>query len=153
MAESHSILPTNRFMTSLSFPDVNVWLALMLQHHLHRASALAWWEQMTGTAAFLRLTQVSVLRLLTTAATMDGRPLTMADAWQAYDRLFDDDRVAVYPEPHDFDARFRQLANAPGASPKVWADAYLLAFASGHHGQVVTFDRAMENRGSCLVLR
>jgi predicted nucleic acid-binding protein len=69
-------------------------------------------------------------------------------------RLFEDDRVAVYPEPPGLGTHFRQLTNAPVASPKVWADAYLLAFASGHQGQVITFDRALENRGaSCLVLR
>jgi predicted nucleic acid-binding protein len=50
--------------------------------------------------------------------------------------------------------QFRKLSQSPAASPKVWADAYLLAFASGHQGQVVTFDRALENQGErCLVLR
>src|ERR1017187_748892 len=80
-------------MTSLSFPDVNVWLALLLEHHVHRPSALAWWTQTDSDAAFTRLTQMSVLRLLTTAATMDGQPLTMVQAWLAYDRLFEDERV------------------------------------------------------------
>ena len=38
------------------------------------------------------------------------------------------------------------------ASPKVWADAYL-AFATGHSGQLVTFDRALKRHGAaCLVL-
>ena len=141
-------------MTSLSFPDVNVWLALLLEHHVHRPSALAWWTQTDSDAAFTRLTQISVLRLLTTAATMDGQPLTMVQAWQAYDRLFEDERVVLYPEPTGVEAPFRQLSKAPAASPKVWADAYLIAFVSGHGGQLVTFDQALENRGAnCLVLR
>jgi toxin-antitoxin system PIN domain toxin len=141
-------------MTSLSFLDVNVWLALLLEHHVHRASALEWWGKTGCIAVFTRMTQLSVLRLLTTPAPMDGQPLTMAEAWKAYDNLFADDRVALYPEPSGFEARFRQLSQAPAASPKVWADAYLVAFASGHRGQLVTFDRALENRGAdCLVLR
>jgi hypothetical protein len=141
-------------MTSLSFPDVNVWLALAFEHHVHRASALAWWNETNATAAFLRVTQLSVLRLMTTAATMDGKPVTMAVAWQIYDRFFEDDRVQFYPEPSNFEMQFRKLSQPPAASPKVWADAYLLAFASGHQGQVVTFDRALENQGErCLVLR
>jgi len=142
-------------MTSLSFPDVNIWLALLYVDHVHRPLALAWWRSDNAERiGFSRIAQVSVLRLLTTAAVMNGQPLTMAEAWQAYDRLFDDERVIFYPEPPGFEAHFRKLANAPAPSPKVWADAYLLAFASGHQGQVVTFDRALENRGaSCLVLR
>jgi len=143
-------------MTSLlSFPDVNVWLALLLEDHEHHAQALAWWVQPEEVAlGFTRLTQLSVLRLLTTSAVTRDQPLTMTEAWQAYERLFQDERVALYPEPTGFEMRFRQLSQLPTASPKVWADAYLLAFASGHQGQLVTFDRAMENRGaSCLVLR
>jgi len=140
-------------MTSLSFLDVNVWLALILEHHVHRASALEWWKQTDSIAAFTRLTQLSMLRLLTTAAAMDGQPVTMAEAWQAYDRLLEDERVSLYGEPTGLEMRFRKLSQLPAASPKVWADAYLVAFAEGHRGRLVTFDRALENRGAdCLVL-
>jgi toxin-antitoxin system PIN domain toxin len=142
-------------MTLLNFPDVNVWLAIILEHHEHHAQALAWWVQLEEvTLGLTRVTQLSVLRLLTTSAVMRDRPLTMVEAWQAYDRLFEDDRVMLYPEPPNIEAQFRQLSQSQTASPKVWADAYLMAFAFGHQGQVVTFDRALENRGgSCLVLR
>ena len=47
-------------MTSLSFPDVSVWLAVMLADHAHRAR----WE------SFSRYAQIGVLRPLTTAAAM-----------------------------------------------------------------------------------
>lgn len=142
-------------MTLLSFPDVNVWLAIILEHHEHHAQALAWWVQLDDvTLGLTRVTQLSVLRLLTTSAVMRDRPLTMAEAWQAYDRLFEDDRVAFYPEPAGFEAGFRQLTQTRIASPKVWADAYLVAFASGHRGRLVTFDLALGNCGvDCLVLR
>lgn len=142
-------------MNSLSFPDVNVWLALILDHHVHRAAALRWWTRPeTGQVGFLRLTQISVLRLLTTAAAMSGKPLTLAEAWQTYDRLYDDDRVALFSEPTGLERDFRRLSSGGTASPKLWADAYLVAFASRHQGQLVTFDRALENRGAdCLILR
>ncbi|MBV8707130.1 MAG: PIN domain-containing protein [Acidobacteriaceae bacterium] len=145
----------NKFMNSLSFPDVNVWLALILDHHVHRTAALQWWNRPdTGQVGLLRLTQTSVLRLLTTAAAMDSKPLTLSEAWQTYDRLYEDDRVALFPEPTGLERDFRRLSSAKTASPKVWADAYLVAFASCHQGQLVTFDRALENRGAdCLVLR
>ena len=141
-------------MTSSSLPDVNVWFALLYADHVHRASALTWWNAETcERIGFTRPTQMGVLRLATTAAAMNGRPLTMKAAWKAYDRLFEDERVVIYPEPPNIDAQFREFSKSPIASPKVWADAYLLAFARGHHGQVVTFDKALEDQGtSCLVL-
>jgi len=142
-------------MTSLSFPDVNVWLALLLADHIHRAVASEWWETgSSGTIAFCRLTQIGVLRLLTTAAAMNGKPLTMTEAWRAYDRLFEDDRVVLVPEPEALEAEFRRRSGSGAASPKVWADAYLISFAVQMNAAVVTLDRAVENRGAnCLVLR
>ena len=73
-------------MTSSTFPDVNVWLALLMEHHVHRAAARRWLESTeSGPIGFLRVTQLSVLRLLTTAGAMNGKPLRMAQAWAAYD--------------------------------------------------------------------
>lgn len=142
-------------MTLLNFPDVNVWFALLSADHTQRAVALAWWESAGNEKiGFTRLTQMSVLRLSTTAAAMNGQPLSMAEAWQAYDRLFEDDRVSLYPEPAGVETQFRLKSQARTASPKVWADAYLVAFVAGYQGQLVTFDQALEDRGAdCLLLR
>jgi len=140
-------------MSSLSFPDVNVWLALILGHHTHRASASAWWNQAVGVIAFSRMTQISVLRLLTTSATMGGKPLTLTKAWSTYDKLYSDSRVAFLPEPPDLELEFRKRSTSEAASPKVWADAFLVAMALGHQGQIVSFDRALKTRGAdCLIL-
>ena len=101
--------------------------------------------------AFTRVTQISVLRLLTTHAAMDGKPITMGEAWRAYDRLFEDDRVVFVPEPAGMETRFRRHTSAQAASPKLWADAWLLAFAEAAEGTLVTFDRALAARGAhCL---
>jgi hypothetical protein len=141
-------------MTSLSFPDVNVWLAVLLADHIHRAPARKWWESdVSAIIAFSRFTQISVLRLLTTAAAMNGKPLSMSAAWHAYDRLFDDDRVALLPEPDSLEPAFRKLSRSRVVSPKVWADAYIVAFAARSNGTLVTFDRALANREAvCLLL-
>lgn len=141
-------------MTLLSFPDLNVWLALIYENHVHRAKALTWWNSPAPRRiGFTRFTQMGLLRLTTTAAVMNGQPLTMPEAWQTYDRLFEDGRVAIIPEPAGVETQFRRLSSLPTASPKVWADAYLLAFAYWHQAQLVTFDRALANRGvDCLVL-
>ncbi len=140
-------------MTSLSFPDVNVWLALLMADHVHRPAAVRWWESTTAPRiAFCRSTQVSVLRVLTTAAAMNGKPLTMSEAWAAYDRLFDDDRVCFIPEPTDLEDEFRELARLTTASPKLWADAYLAAFARGAGATLVTFDHALNRRADDSLL-
>ena len=139
-------------MTSLSFPDINVWLAVASSEHAHHAAARRWWEEETGQIAFSRLTQMGFLRLMTTAAAMDGRPLSMAEAWSVHDRLFEDDRVVFVPEPAEVEARFRAHARGGAASPKLWADAWLLAFAESAGGALVTFDRALAARSSRCVL-
>ena len=75
---------------SLSFPDVNVWMAVVMEHHVHRAAAKIWWEAAEGPIAFTRFTQIGLLRLLTTSAAMDGKPLRMDQAWRVHDRLFEE---------------------------------------------------------------
>ena len=134
-------------MSSLSFPDINVWLALLIEDHRHRPAASAWWRaDQSHQIAFLRLTQIGVLRLLTTSAAMNGHPLAMAEAWSAYDHLYLDDRVVFLPEPPTVEHAFRNAASSGQASPKLWADAYIAAFADVADAEVVTFDQALAGR-------
>ena len=131
---------------------MNVWLAILLADHVHRPRARRWWDAVAGTIAFTRFTQVSVLRVLTTAGAMNNQPLHMDDAWLAYDRLFEDERVALYPEPAGVEPHFRQYASGRVPSPKRWADAWLLAVARAAEGTLITFDRALAARGArCLL--
>jgi predicted nucleic acid-binding protein len=105
-------------------------MALLLENHVHRQAARLWWEAADATIAFTRFTELGVLRLLTTAAAMDAKPLSINEAWRAYDRLFADERVVFMPEPPEVEKRFRQNARRRTASPKLWADAWLLALPS-----------------------
>jgi hypothetical protein len=89
---------------------------------------------------------------MTTSATMAGRPLSLAAAWKIYDRFYDDDRVVFLAEPHEVESHFRRYAAVRTASPKIWSDAWLLAFAEGAGGIVITFDKALGTRGAhCLL--
>jgi hypothetical protein len=91
---------------------------------------------------------------MTTAAVMDGKPLSMAEAWRVYDRFYDDDRVIFLSEPPEVEKRFREKAAGRSVSPKVWADAWLLAFAQSAEGVLVTFDKALGGRGAhCLLVK
>jgi uncharacterized protein len=133
---------------------MNVWLALATPEHVHSGPARRWWQQEDGTIAFCRLTQLGLLRLMTTAAAMDGKPLTIAEAWRVYDRFYIDDRVTFLPEPPEVEKNFREKAAGRTVSPKVWADAWLLAFAQAADGVLVTFDKALGPRGAaCLLLK
>jgi toxin-antitoxin system PIN domain toxin len=141
-------------MSSLSFPDINVWLALAAPEHIHAAVARRWWEEESGNIAFSRFTQLGFLRLMTNAEVMDGKPLSMAAAWRVYDRLYDDERVMFVSEPPEVEKQFRDRTSAQAASPKMWADAWLLAVAQAADGILVTFDQALASRGArCLLAR
>ena len=139
-------------MNSLSFPDINVWLAVAAPEHEHAAIASRWWEQETGIIAFSRFTQLGFLRLMPTAAVMEGKPLKITAARRVYDRLYEDDRVTFVSEPPEVEKRFRERAAGRAASPKVWADAWLLALAQAAEGILVTFDKALASRGAYCLL-
>ncbi len=139
-------------MASLSFPDINVWLSVLMADHVHRQVARRWWEDSSDSLAFVRLTQVGVLRLLTTSAAMNGQPLTMRQAWSAYDRLFLDERVVFFDDPRGIEVDLRHQTQDERASPKLWADAWLQAVAGSSGGRIVTFDRALSQRASGAVL-
>jgi hypothetical protein len=55
---------------------------------------------------------------------------SMAGAWEVWDQLWSDDRIAMLPEPDGLEPRLRIHSRLGSASPKVWADAYLVVFAS-----------------------
>lgn len=130
---------------SLVFPDVNVWMALTVIH-VHQTVAFDWWRREAGTIGFCRFTQLSLLRLLTTSAAMEGKPRSMKQAWNAYDVLAGDERVEFISEPPAVEKAFRQLSSSAHASPKLWADAYLAAFAAECGARLVTFDRSLAHR-------
>jgi predicted nucleic acid-binding protein len=150
-SSSHKQL-VNRVPTGLSIPDINVWLALAAPEHPHNPLAGRRWKQHEGQIAFVRPSQLGFLRLTTTAAAMDGKPLTIDEAWRLYDRFYDDDRVTFIPEPSDAEKRFREKAVGRSASPKIWGDAWMLAIASAADGVLVTLDKALGPRGAhCLL--
>ena len=72
---------------------------------------------------------------------------TIPEAWDLWDKVCADDRIAFLSEPETIEPEFRRLSALKTASPKVWADAYLLAFASIAGLKLVTFDRGLRSRG------
>jgi len=136
-------------MNILNFLDANVWLALLWSRHIHSEKATEWFERSSDERFFFcRITQMTVLRLLTTAAIMGTDVKKMDQAWRLWDCVCADDRIEFLSEPEVIEKEFRRRSAIQSPSPKVWVDAYLLAFASVAGLKLVTFDRALYSRGA-----
>lgn len=135
-------------MNTLNFLDANVYLALLWNRHVHSEVAWRWFQQVEEQQFyFCRFTQLTVLRLLTNEQVMGTDTKNMQQAWTLWDELSADPRVKFLPEPDGFDNEFRRRSRLSTRSPKFWADAYLLAFASILGLRFVTFDRALRVHG------
>jgi toxin-antitoxin system PIN domain toxin len=125
-----------------------MWMALALSAHDHRAAARGWLQTIEDPRSilFCRATQQSIVRLLTTAAVMaryGNQPLTNDAAWAIYEAFLSDDRIAFRgSEPAGLERYWKAYAVRPTASPKLWMDAYLAAFARAGGCRMVTTDKA-----------
>lgn len=96
---------------------------------------------------------MGLLRLLTTSAVMgEDEVLTQLQAWRVYDACVADGRTLFLEESPTIEVRFRAFTQEERASPKDWADSYLLAFASEAGLTLVTFDRALQKKSKEAVL-
>lgn len=117
-------------------------MALAVERHQFHASAARWWEEdESAPIGFCRFTQMGLVRLLSSAAPMTGRPLTNEQAWQVYEGFCADIRVVLFPEPASLEDLFKTHAAVPQAAPKLWGDAYLAAHAGAANATLVTFDQ------------
>ena len=139
--------------------DSNLWLALALSKHVHHAAARQWLNTVEDARAifFCRATQQAFLRLLTNTAVLapyGNVALTNRQAWQVYEALLSDDRIVLRAEePAGLEVRWKQFAVRNTASPKLWMDAYLAAYALAGGHRLVTTDVAFRQfRGLDLEL-
>lgn len=107
------------------------------------------WLQTVGEPASLllcRATQQSLLRLLTNASVLapyGNPPLTNREAWAVCEALLADDRIVLQAqEPAGLEPLWKDFATRGTASPKLWMDAYLAAFAAVGPYRMVTTDAA-----------
>jgi len=86
---------------------------------------------------------MGLLRLLTKETLMGSDVLTSREAWRAYRTILADERIGFAPEPFALENDWHKLTAIHRAAPKLWTDAYLVAFARTAGMQVVTLDRAV----------
>lgn len=136
-------------------PDINLWLALAFESHFHHAAAKRWFDGApSGSFFFCRLTQQGFLRLASNPKVFNDEAVTLSRAWDLYDAILSDPRVAFVNESENLDAYWRTYTLRPSFEPNIWSDAYLAAFARAAGLELVTFDKgfAQYKNLSCTIL-
>jgi uncharacterized protein len=139
-----------RSLSLFLFPDVNVWVALTLESHVHNPIAARWLAGLGSEChlCFCRITQMSLLRLLTTEGVMGADVMSQTEAWSVYDRWMTDTRMTLLAEPAGLEPVFRAHSREKTPSPKNWTDAYLVAFASAAKLTLVSFDHGLRHKAA-----
>jgi toxin-antitoxin system PIN domain toxin len=97
----------------MDIPDVNVWLALVDQNHLHHNAAASYWENTAATqVAFTRVSMMGFLRLGTQPRVL-SRTLTPPEAWELYRQFLADPNHCLLQEPASLDHHFAALTTQP----------------------------------------
>src|SRR5436309_15493347 len=114
-------------MRKMRLPDVNVWLALTFDSHVHHPSAKTWFDNLPSDAIcfFCRFSQQGVLRLSTNQKVFGQHALTLKQAWQKYDLFLSDPRVEFAEEPAGLEQQWRLFTQGKSFSPHVWGEPYL----------------------------
>ena len=142
-------------MPRMLLPDVNVWLALTFDSHVHHPVAKLWFDGLSNDVCFFcRLTQQGCLRLATNASVFGKNAVTLSEAWQEFDLFLNDPRVSFADEAVDLESLWRGDTPHRSFSPKVWNDAFLAAFARAAGHELVTFDKGFAQYSglSCTIL-
>lgn len=126
--------------------DTNVWLAAAIEGHGSHAKAV----EILGTATpahpacFCRALEQSTLRLLSTPSIQshyetglisNQTAIGLLDAWRSRPGII------CLDEPVGTRELWLRLADRGTASPKLWMDAYLAAFAISGGLALVTLDK------------
>ncbi len=124
----------------MDLPDLNVWLALIDQNHVHHAVAERYWEgSADAQLGFTRVSMLGLLRLSTQPRVL-SRPLSNTEAWNIYRQLSAAPQVTFLPEPATLETTFATLTTTTALPNRLWTDAYLAAFALTSGARLVSFD-------------
>jgi uncharacterized protein len=133
--------------------DVNVWIALAYDLHVHHSVAVDWFEALDNSSVFYcRSTHVSFLRLLTNEHVMGPDALSQRNAWKVLDRTVEDPRFRFLPEPAGVEKEFRRLTQSHLSLRNQWPDAYVAAVAVSAGLTLATLDRGLRSMPGVSVL-
>jgi toxin-antitoxin system PIN domain toxin len=126
--------------------DVGVWLAATWGRHARHRIARQWFEEQSDDLILCRVTQMSVLRLISNPVVMGEDVVTRSEAWRIIDHFWSDSRVLWAEEPDHLEAVFRAISAQYGNSHKLWTDDYLAAFAQASGASLATLDTKLKAR-------
>jgi toxin-antitoxin system PIN domain toxin len=135
-------------------------VALAFDAHPAHLAAMAAFSSASNArpACFCRSTQQSFLRLSSTPAMLRAygvSGMTNAAALRTFEGFVANPAVAYREEPGNITILWPRVAGRSTASPKVWMDVYLAAFAIAGSMTMVTLDgdfNTYMSRGLDLVL-
>lgn len=126
----------------IDLPDINVWFARGMEDHPHHERAARYWrEEAAERIAFCRVTALGLVRLSINAGPMGGSPLSVPQAWSAYQSILALPEVYLAPEPATCEAVLDDWIWQGLVTHRLWTDAYLAAFAVSAGMRLVSFDR------------
>jgi uncharacterized protein len=126
--------------------DVGVWLAAVWGRHVHHPAVRAWFDQQQRELLICRVTQMSLMRVLSNPTVMGDDAVTRGGAWEVIDHLRADGRVQWIDEPVHLEPVWRALSARDDNSHKLWTDDHLAAFAQAAGVALATLDRAFPRR-------
>jgi hypothetical protein len=126
--------------------DVGIWLAAAWGGHVHHPVVAAWFEEQSRSLVLCRVTQMSLLRLLSNPAVMGSDVVERSGAWNVVDEFRADTRVVWADEPPHLEPVWRALSARDDNSHKLWTDDYLAAFAQAGDLALATLDGGYAKR-------
>ncbi|MGO9297230.1 MAG: TA system VapC family ribonuclease toxin [Streptosporangiaceae bacterium] len=126
--------------------DVGVWLAATWGRHAQHRIARHWFDEQSDDLLLCRVTQMSLLRLISNLAIMGEDAVTRSEAWRIIDQFWSDNRVLWAEEPDHLEAVFRAISAQNDNSHKLWTDDYLAAFAQASGASLATLDTKLKGR-------
>ena len=123
--------------------------------HPHHQIALQWAKSLDAREKifYCRFTQLGMLRLLTNKVAMGEAVLSMNRAWAIHDQFIVSYwRTIMVEEPQGTEELLRRFTKSDQSSTKLWADAYLAAFAEAANFRLVTFDKGLARLASGTLL-
>ncbi len=126
----------------MDLPDINLWIALSSQGHVHHERARNYFEGETnGKLAFCKVTALGFHRILCQREAMGDEVRTPAEAWAAYQKWRSQEEVAFIGEPGEVEKLLDTWVAQNIVTTRGWTDAFLAAVAIGLSARLVTFDK------------
>ena len=113
--------------------DANVLIALLVDDHVHHATAESWFADLSGNFATCPVTQGSLMRLL----LREGQSAAAARA--VVNQTMASPRHEFWPD----DVPYTEVPVQGIVGHRQVTDAYLAQLARSHRGRLATFDQAM----------